>query len=303
MEQKYTKDTFLAKWLTNELTEEDRLAFEKTPAFKDYKKIIEKMDLFEAPNFNKEKVFDSIKNEMKPKAVVKKLIPNWVSAVAASVAIIFGLFFFMNSDTEYTTGYGEQLAVILPDGSKVELNSKSILSLDEDAWKAGKRDLFLKGEGYFKVQKGSKFTVNTSLGKVSVLGTQFNVKEANTYFEVKCFEGKVSVINKSDSEILTPGKGYRKVTGNSSEKLIFEANAPTWITGESTFSNAPLGIVLAELEKQFNIKFEKSRVDMDRLFTGSFSNKNKELALQTVCTPLGLRFEVTEKNTILLSKK
>ncbi|WP_139957238.1 FecR family protein [Flavicella sediminum] len=305
MEQKYTEDTFLAKWLSKELTEEDRLAFEKTPAFKEYQKIIKKMDLFEAPSFQQERVYKNIleKTQAKPKAKVKSLIPNWVSAVAASVAILFGLFFFMNSDTEYTTGFGEQLAVVLPDGSKVELNAKSILSFDKDEWKAGKRNLFLEGEAYFKVKKGSKFTVNTGSGDVSVLGTQFNVKEAKAYFEVKCFEGKVSVVNTTDSEILTPGKGYRKVADKASEKLIFETTAPTWIAGESTFTNAPLVIVLEELEKQFQIQFEVDLINTDRVFTGSFSNKNKELALQTVCAPLGFKFEVTEKNTILLSKK
>ena len=95
MEQKYTDDTFLARWLNKELTEEEQIAFEKTPEFNEYTKSIGKMEQFKAPIFDTNKVFEGIQNKTQKKAKVRKLIPNWVSAVAASVAIIFGIFFFL----------------------------------------------------------------------------------------------------------------------------------------------------------------------------------------------------------------
>lgn len=303
MEQKYTEDTFLAKWLNNELTEEDKLAFEKTPEFKDYAKIIDRMEQFEAPKFASEKVFQQIKSKSHKETKVRKLIPNWVSAVAASVAIIFGLFFFLDSDTVYETSYGEQLAVVLPDGSEVQLNAKSILTLDEGDWEKGNRNLTLDGEGYFKVQKGSKFSVETTSGTVSVLGTQFNVKKTKELFEVRCFEGKVSVVNKSDSEILTQGLGYRKYANTPSKKLNFENNSPEWIAGESVFERAPLAVVFKELEAQYNVQFQLENVDVNQLFTGGFTNKKLEVALQTVCLPMQLSFELKGKNTVIVKKK
>ena len=45
----------------------------------------------------------------------------------------------------------------------------------ENKWK-NERSVNLDGEGFFKVAKGSKFDVETSAGTVSVVGTQFNVK-------------------------------------------------------------------------------------------------------------------------------
>lgn len=303
MEQKYTEDTFLAKWLNNELTEEDKLAFEKTPEFKDYAKIIDRMEQFEAPKFASEKVFQQIKSKSHKETKVRKLIPNWVSAVAASVAIIFGLFFFLDSDTVYETSYGEQLAVVLPDGSEVQLNAKSILTLDEGDWEKGNRNLTLDGEGYFKVQKGSKFSVETTSGTVSVLGTQFNVKKTKELFEVRCFEGKVSVVNKSDSEILTQGLGYRKYANTPWKKLNFENNSPEWIAGESVFERAPLAVVFKELEAQYNVQFQLENVDVNQLFTGGFTNKKLEVALQTVCLPMQLSFELKGKNTVIVKKK
>lgn len=303
MEQKYTDDTFLARWLNKELTEEEQIAFEKTPEFIEYTKIIGKMEQFEAPIFDTNKVFERIQNKTQMKAKVRKLIPNWVSAVAASVAIIFGIFFFLDSDTTYQTSYGEQLAVVLPDGSEVMLNAKSSLTLDEEDWKKGNRNLSLEGEGYFKVQKGSKFSVITSSGTVSVLGTQFNVKKSDKLFEVRCFEGKVSVVNTTDSEILTPGKGYRKLTNKTSVKINFEDISPSWISGESVFEATPLVIIFKELEAQYNVSFDLNEIDSNQLYSGGFTNKNLEVALQTVCLPMQLKYKIEGNTKIIVSKK
>jgi ferric-dicitrate binding protein FerR (iron transport regulator) len=303
MEQKYTEDTFLAKWLNEELTKEEKIAFEKTPEFKDYQKIIDKMEQFEAPEFASEKVFDKISKHTQKETKVRKLIPNWVSAVAASVAILFGIFFFMDSDTTYETSYGEQLAVVLPDGSKVQLNAKSTLSFDEDDWSEGKRNLSLEGEGYFKVEKGSKFSVETASGTVSVLGTQFNVKKSDKLFEVRCFEGKVSVVNSSDSTILTHGKGYRKVGNQNSVDLNFEDEIPSWISGESVFDATPLKFIFKELEIQYNVTFEFENIDVNQLFSGGFTNENLEVALQTVCLPMQLKFEIIEGTKVIVKRK
>lgn len=303
MKQKYTDDTFLARWLNKELTEEEQLAFEKTPEFNEYTKIIGKMEQFEAPIFDTNKVFEGIKNKTQKKAKVRKLIPNWVSAVAASVAIIFGIFFFLDSDTTYETSYGEQLAVVLPDGSEVMLNAKSILSLDEEDWKEGNRNLSLEGEGYFKVQKGSKFSVETSSGTVSVLGTQFNVKKLDKLFEVRCFEGKVSVVNTTDSEILTPGKGYRKLTNKTSVKINFEDISPSWISGESVFEATSLDIIFKELEVQYNVSFDLNKIDTNQLYSGGFTNKNLEVALQTVCLPMQLKYKIEDNTKIIVTNK
>ena len=56
-----------------------------------------------------------------------------------------------------------------------------------------KRRVRLEGEAFFKVAKGSTFTVDTKTGSVKVLGTQFNVKNRIGFFEVVCYEGLVGV--------------------------------------------------------------------------------------------------------------
>lgn len=304
MEQKYTDDTFLARWLNKDLSEEERIAFEKTEDFKEYARIVEKMELFQAPSFNKEKVLESIQKKLStPKQKVKKMIPSWSYAVAASIALLFGVFYFVDKETVYETSYGEQLAIVLPDGSEVQLNAKSKLTLNKEDWEEGKRNLNLNGEGYFKVQKGSKFTVMTELGSVSVLGTQFNVKRTQEYFNVKCFEGKVGVKTKTDDAILTPGKGFVQINGEKAKSVSFEAVSPAWISGETTFKSTPLKYVLKELEKQYEITFDTKNVNLNLLFSGSFTNKNKEIALQTVFIPLQIVYTTSNSGKITLSEK
>ena len=73
MEQNDKEDTFLARWLNNDLKEKEREAFEKTKEFKEYSKIIEKLEQFQAPNFEKEELFKRIQAKVNPKGKVRSL--------------------------------------------------------------------------------------------------------------------------------------------------------------------------------------------------------------------------------------
>jgi len=302
MKNEYTDDTFLARWLNKDLTSEELISFKKSKEYEEYLKIAEAMDAFESPSFNKEAVLQSIKNKIQSKQKVKKLVPNWMYAAVASVALLLSVVYYMSNSTEtYITSFGEQMAVTLPDGSKVQLNSKSSISYKKSDWFDGNRTLNLNGEGYFKVKKGSTFSVNTENGNVTVLGTQFNVKTLPLYFEVLCYEGKVQVKNKEEIAILTQGLSFRKIEQKPSEKGMFKNSSPLWVDGETSFNNTPLKFVVAELEKQYQITVSSVGIDLKTLFTGTFSNKNLDLALQTICIPLSIKYTI-DGNKVSLTK-
>ena len=70
--------------------------------------------------------------------------------------------------------HGAKTQLIMPDGSTVWLNSGSTLTYSINFSK--KRQVDLKGEGFFKIQKGAiPFVVHTNYGKIRVLGTVLNV--------------------------------------------------------------------------------------------------------------------------------
>jgi len=297
-------DFFLARWVSGELSEEELKAFKKHPEYQYYAKIMAGADALDLKTYDVEKELIALKSKRKntaskkKKGTVIKLLPY--VAVAASIAIIFGIFLFGPKD-DFATQYGETLTIQLPDGSEMILNAKSKASFDKDNWK-NTRLVSLEGEAFFKVTKGSKFTVATKNGEVSVLGTQFNVQSHNSLFEVNCYEGKVSVVNKNYTEILTAGKAYRNY-GNTPENWTFTGAEPTWLTNTSSFRSIPLKYVFKELEEQYNIQINSSNIDLTTIYTGTFPNNNKEVALRTVFSTLGMDYTISEDgNTVVLEK-
>jgi ferric-dicitrate binding protein FerR (iron transport regulator) len=305
-------EVFLAKWLAGELSDEALESLVSETEYISFLKLRKGVQTLEALDVPKDHSLNTIKNRVSTKIKqpyldhekVKSLnAQRWILGIAASVILLFGLFFSLDDDmVTITTNYGEQRTVVLLDGSEVILNSKSTLVYDRDNWEDN-RKLDLKGEGYFKVKKGSTFTVVTDNGDVNVLGTQFNVNSMNDLFEVVCFEGKVSVLTKKEKYTLLPAHTVRRINGFEAEQWETRAVNPTWINGESTFKSVPLKYVIESLEAQYNIIIHAKRVNTDLIYTGSFTHKDLNTALKTIFNSLQIRYIEKEKGNIYLSTK
>ncbi|MBQ4822678.1 FecR domain-containing protein [Aquimarina sp. MMG016] len=297
-------EIFLSRWINGELSEEELREFKSHPEYEYYMKIMAGADALDLKGYDVEKELTIIKskrgnNTIKKSSSVIKLWPYF--AVAASVAIILGLFLFGPNES-FTTNYGEQLAVTLPDGSEMILNAKSNASFDKDSWEEN-RTVSLEGEAYFKVKKGSKFTVTTKNGEVSVLGTEFNVQSYTSFFEVACYEGKVSVTNDQQRKVLTAGNAYRNLKNIAPESWTFVAQTPSWINSTSTFRSVPIKYVFKEIEEQYNIKVDTSNINTGVIYTGTFPNDNIEVALKTVFSTLGMDYSLSQDGkTVVLEK-
>ena len=305
MENHLTDNTFLARWISGDLTPEELDTFKKSKDYPIYKKINEASQTLDTPSYNKQELFDKIQhqrsiNELIAKPKVINIIPNWAYGVAASIVIVFGIFYFMNNQTHYETDFSEQLAVTLPDNSKVQLNANSQLDFKARQWE-NNRELTLNGEAFFDVEKGTSFKVMTSEGVVEVLGTEFNITARDHYFEVQCFEGRVKVTsnNTNNEAILTQGNAFR-IINNKAEVWNFILDSPNWLQGESTFNKTPLSDVIVSLENQFEITFDTFNIDTNKRFTGSFTHSDLKLALKTVFVPMEISYTAKDKNTIKL---
>ena len=87
----------------------------------------------------------------------KRLLLRISVPAAAAVAVIVALFFNLFNDKEnpvstFSTAYLETRLVVLPDSSKVWLNSATTLTYDSDFNKKG-REVTLSGEAFFDVSK------------------------------------------------------------------------------------------------------------------------------------------------------
>ncbi|SNY95437.1 FecR family protein [Flagellimonas pacifica] len=303
MEEFKNIDDFLAKWASGELSDDQKKSFEQSEEYTYYKAILEGTEVLDVPHYNKEGLYQKVQAQKEKEGKVISLVPKWVYTTAAAVAVLFfGYIWPTNSATEYSTGYGEQLTAHLPDNSEVIINSNSTLSFHKKDWKNGNRNVDLNGEAFFNVEKGSNFTVETTNGRVTVMGTEFTVSSEDNFFQVVCYEGKVRVSLKDLSQTLLQGDAFRIHKGTV-ENWKMNNVEPTWIQGESNFTNAPLSQVVKALENQFDITINTENVDTDIRFTGSFTHGDMKIALQIVFESMDITYTFTDKNTVILVVK
>ena len=307
MEKNFLDDTFLARWISGDLSTEELEAFKKSGDYHKFNKINEGAQKLKTPAYNKQAAFSKLQQQLEPEKDNKKIekrMPIWMySGVAAVLVMAFGIFYFLNLQPHYQTGFGEQLAVMLPDNSKVQLNANSQIDFNSKGWEAN-REVKLVGEAFFDVEKGVSFKVLTGIGVVEVLGTEFNVIARQNFFEVQCYEGRVKInsLEAKEAVILNKGKAFRMVNGDL-EKWTFTNRKSSWLQGESSFRNTPLSQVIKTIENQFNVTINASKIDANKKFTGGFTHKNLKLALKTVFETMNILYTIKDENKIILVNK
>jgi len=295
------QENYLAKWLNNELSEEELVSFKESKEYASYLKLRKATDNLVGPDFDMAKAWEDLNTQKNSKVTkVVKLNPfkKYVS-IAAAIALIFtATYLYYGTLTEnISTQYAERAEIVLPDASEVQLNADSQIAYSKKDWD-NKRNITLNGEAFFKVAKGKRFTVTTENGTVTVLGTQFNVENRKGYFEVACYEGLVSVVYNKKEVKLPAGNSLVVINGKVQALEIPNIKEPSWIGNESNFKSIPLQYVLDEFQRQFNLEVTTQNIDTDQLFTGSFSNTDKNLALQSISTPSQMKYKL-EGNKVL----
>jgi len=297
------KEDLIKKWLDNNLNSNELEAFRKLEEHDSLVKLSDSVKHFKADEYNSNQELKAVLLKIKSNKSTRN---NWLKPlmrIAAILLISVGVYFFTTTrDTTISTLVAEKNAVELPDMSLVKLNTKSSLTFNKKSWDK-KREVGLNGEAFFEVAKGSKFSVRTQDGVVTVLGTQFNVKQRENYFEVVCFEGSVAVDYKEKSVKLKPGYSFLIIDGIQYAKDIDVRTEPSWINSESYFKSLPFKQVLNEIERQYGISIETKDIDLTQLFTGTFKHDSLELALKSVTLPLNLKYQLKSDTTIVLERE
>lgn len=298
-------ESYVRKWLKGSLSDKEKAVFERTPDFKTLEKLVSSTQSFKAPEYNIDAELEKLQLQKTDKGKVVKIswAKSFVRVAAVLVLIMASIFYFyLNVNTSIETLTAEKNSLLLPDSSSIDLNASTSISYKKRLWNIT-RQVDLDGEAFFSVAKGSKFDVETTSGTVSVLGTQFNVKNRENYFEVVCYEGLVEVISRSESEKLQPGHSFRVINGVLNKSTNGKEISPSWINNESSFSSIPFKQVIQEFEIQYGVKVTARDVNIDQLFTGKFIHNDQKLALQSISIPLNLKYTLTEENQIILSGK
>ena len=288
MEEKYT----LAKWLNNELEGEELKAFEASEDFAVYQKIKQYSGELTTPAFDDDKMLQTILQRKKNKTIsIQKVLLR----IAAVLIVGFGITIAVKNFANFTefSANGATTAFLLPDDSSVLLNAGSSVEYKKWNWN-NERKLKLDGEAFFKVAKGKKFEVATELGNVTVLGTQFNVKNRNKRFDISCYEGKVQVNYQNQQVILTKGMMISFENGTQIYAGETDKLEPEWLKKEVNFSKENLQAILDEINRQYNIEIEYKGKPTKQAFSGTIPMNNLDVALEIIATTYHL--QITKSN-------
>lgn len=234
---------------------------------------------------------------------------------------------------------GSKSRITLPDGSKVWLNSGSVLTY-QNGFGKNNRILTLDGEGCFDVTKNKElpFEVYSGDVKIKVLGTKFNMK---SYLEdestkVTLIEGSLNIstrIDKQEGRTIVPNQ--QAVINKSSHQLVVkevdafnyamwteakkeevaeksivpDKKLPDMIVPTTTlrnilfFDEEPLNQIIRDLERAFNVSIELKEANIGKeRFYGDFRNEETIYDILKIITMNSdLRYEI-ENNKIIISK-
>jgi len=294
----------LAKWLNGEMTDEELTEFQNEADFAIYERIKKYSSELELADFNEDQVLNTV---LSSKNKTQKTIPlyrNWFVKIAAILVIGFGLFLGIESfyKVSQIAENGKQNTFSLPDNSEVVMNSGSKMEYSKWNWN-NNRKLNLSGEAYFKVAKGQKFTVNTNVGKVTVLGTQFNIKARNKRFDVTCYEGKVKVNSTKNEIILLKGQSVSFENNTIISNQSVSENKPLWTLNEIKFEKNKFEEIIEEIKRQYNVSINTNNFKSEQLFTGTIPSNNIEVAIQIIASNYHLKIKRTNSTSFELVKK
>ncbi|MGE8066369.1 FecR family protein [Pseudomonas sp. NPDC089569] len=216
-----------------------------------------------------------------------------VAAGVLAVAVGLGLFSGLNQPSAYTaafsTALGERRQVALPDGSVIDLDSRSRI---EVRFENNRRAVELaEGEAMFSVQHDTSrpFVVEAGSGKVTVTGTRFDVRRGSAETRVVVEQGTVKVQGRSASDSdfvsLTAGMGtHVDASGKVAPAYaVNPAELTAWRSGKLVFNNASLSDVAEQVSRYRDkpLKVGSAAVGNLRL-TSVFKSDNTDALLKAL---------------------
>lgn len=212
-----------------------------------------------------------------------------------------------NELTEFVVPSGQMAEVNLPDGSHVWLNSESRLSFN-DSFLDKTRNVTLKGEALFKVQKGERpFVVSTKFGEVLVKGTTFNVCAfENSVFQTTLVEGSVAYRNPELKKEVSISPGQQIILNENKCIQVHEVKTDlytSWTDGLIIFEKEPLRDVMRKLERHFGIRIElDDNLLRDIRFTGKIENESLDEVMEYINKTKPIDYLYDKKQKILTIK-
>jgi ferric-dicitrate binding protein FerR (iron transport regulator) len=190
---------------------------------------------------------------------------------------------------------GEKSLLLLPDGSKVWMNSESSLSYPAN-FMDGNRNVKLNGEAYFEVAKhnGSVFTVETPDYNVRVLGTKFNLMAYENFnrTETTLIEGMIEIQKGKQIIDVVPGQTFTYKDNQFFSKETKAAKSSRWKDDVFDFDQITFQEMVIRLERWYDVDIEIRSEELKQItYSGVFKNEETiEEVLNTFQLTMPIRY-------------
>lgn len=232
------------------------------------------------------------------------------AALAASVAGLLVLvpartWLGQGASTPYKTGVGQTRTVALEDGSKIQLDAASNLSVRFDS---GSRNVEMgSAQATFDVTKDPRrpFIIQAGGRVVRVVGTEFNIRNYDRRLVVTVRRGVVAVSSASDPsqppELLRKGEALTLEAGatRGSRSNVDPDRAFAWTSGRLVCDDEPLPEIVADLNRRYVRQIRLSPSALRRRFTGVLVLNDQAETVRHLAAYLSLNVQSSDKETVL----
>lgn len=200
------------------------------------------------------------KPQTKPPSAARRMFVRYAVAASLLAAVVgSGMYFGLDSGPDYSaefaTALGERRQIALPDGSVIDLNGRTRLSVH--FYDTRRQVDLTEGEAMFSVEHDTSkpFVVQAGNGSVTVTGTRFDVRRDPTRTLVAVESGTVKVKGRADEQgnqvTLTAGLGSSiDISGKVAPASAVNTAAVTaWRSGKLVFNDASLRDVALEVSR------------------------------------------------------
>lgn len=227
--------------------------------------------------------------------------PAWSIAAGIIIALVASATYLVTrtSFRSYETQPGQRLTLSLPDGSRVLLSAASRLRV-RSPFRGGERVVELQGEAYFIVAHDPRrrFVVRTEYAAVEDVGTEFDVREYPQDHGVRVVVASGQVVLHARR---VPREAPRTLGAHDLGVVAADGSVAVdtnvqlesylaWTEGRLVFDQAPLGEIVTELERWYDVEIEtrNAALDAERV-TISFAQQTVDQALSELATVVNAR--------------
>ena len=159
--------------------------------------------------------------------------------------------------------------MILPDGTKVYLNSSSAIRFSTDFNKNDRR-VQLIGEAYFEVahNKDLPFIVSFNKNEVEVLGTHFNISSYQKTSKTTLLEGAIKIRSGENQAILKPGDEADITNGDVKIAKVDTYKSIAWKEGVFYFHEDKITDILDQVARWYNVKIAYKGIPGTKKYSG-----------------------------------